>query len=320
MRNGTRRKLLAERQHDGLRLDQLLAAGITECSRSFLRKLIEDGAVEINGETCEVPRRQIKTGESVLITIPDPEPLVPEADDFDFEILYEDDVMLVIDKPAGVVVHPAPGNTEGTVVNALLGRYPALRDSLDQFDNRPGIVHRLDKDTSGVLVVAKTPESQFALTKSFAEHKVSKTYLAIVRGVPEKLDGEIRTLIGRHPVNRKKMAVVDRNGKEAITCYHVTDCGYIGHVPVSILEVDILTGRTHQIRVHMAHIGHPVIGDELYGGGRTGIEAAERQMLHAYRIRLPHPVTGETLKLKAKIPDDFQAMIDLIEDEPGDIQ
>ncbi|MDD3155278.1 MAG: RluA family pseudouridine synthase [Victivallaceae bacterium] len=293
----------------GERLDATLAKLRGELSRSHWRKLIESGSVS-NGEhtVLLVPRRPVLAGELLIAEVPDFEAAAtPAAEPFDFPILYEDGAILVIDKPAGVVVHPAPGNREGTIVNALLGRYPQLLE-FDQIDRcRPGIVHRLDKDTSGCLIVAKTPEAQKALTDCFAAHdKVCKTYRAILLGVPERRSGEICTRIGRHPVDRQKMAVLPEGGKEAVSRYRITRTGKIGNVPVSLAEVGILTGRTHQIRVHMATVLRcPVLGDCVYGGGRR-IPGIPRQMLHAWKLALPHPLTGEIMHFTAPVPDDFR--------------
>ncbi len=295
----------------GTRLDRCLSRLVPGSSRSFLQKLIRDGLVRGDGEALTLPRYPVRSGMRIAVELPEePENELPESEPFEFPILYEDSVMLVINKPAGVVVHPAAGNPNGTVVNALLGRYPELAREFSCLRMRPGIVHRLDKDTSGCLVVAKTPEAQFKLGTAFAERRTSKRYLALVRGVPVRSSGELSGLIGRHPVNRQKMAVVDRNGKLAITRYRVVRTGSLDGVPVSLLEVEIATGRTHQIRVHLAWLGHPVLGDALYGGARCAVTGAGRQMLHARHLALPHPLTGEQLEFTAPVPDDFQSLLD----------
>ena len=222
--------------------------------------------------------------------------------------------MLVINKPAGIAVHPGAGNPDGTIVNALLGRYPGFSELFAGVDLRPGIVHRLDKDTTGCLVIAKTPQAQYKLGMAFAERKTSKIYWSLVRGVPAQTTMEINNFIGRHPVNRQKMAVVERGGKLAISRYRVLKSGAIGNEKVSLVEVAIFTGRTHQIRVHMAHVGYPVLGDQLYGGSRTLIEGAERQMLHARYIEIPHPETGELMKFTAEVPKDFASLEEKIQE------
>ena len=233
------------------------------------------------------------------------------AEDFAFELLYEDDVMAIINKPAGIVVHPAPGNQDGTVVNALLGRYPELRSAELPDGSRPGIVHRLDKDTSGCLAVARTPEAQAKLCEAFAARETGKIYLALTVGVPNPKQGRIENLIGRHPVNRQKMAVVERNGKVAISEYDVIAEGRLNNIKTALVKVRIYTGRTHQIRVHLASLGCPVLGDDLYGGGRI-CPGVPRQMLHAWKLKLPHPVTGEMIKVQASIPEDIEQFYKLM--------
>jgi 23S rRNA pseudouridine1911/1915/1917 synthase len=206
----------------------------------------------------------------------------------------------------------APGNPEGTVVNALIGRYPAMAEDFSGDDAlRPGIIHRLDKDTSGCLAVAKTVEAKFKLGKAFADRKTGKTYLAICRGIPKQISGELKNLIGRHPVNRQKMAIVERNGKNAISEYEVIDEGLIGKVKTALVKVRIYTGRTHQIRVHLAGLGCPVLGDELYGGAKV-CSGVPRQMLHAWKLKVPHPLTGEMIKVQAPIPEDIESFYRLM--------
>ena len=294
----------------GARLDRCLSRLIPGSSRAYLQKLIKEGLVSSSsGTTLTLPRYPVKAGERIEVLMPEAESTEVLAEEFDYPILFEDEQMLVIAKPAGVVVHPAAGNPDGTIVNALLGRYPGFGERFQNVNGRPGIVHRLDKDTSGCLVVAKTPDALFKLGTAFAEHTTQKTYLALVRGVPQKRSDEIVNLIGRHPVNRQKMAVVERNGKMAISLYRTKKSGTLDGNPVSLMEVDIKTGRTHQIRVHLSSIGIPVLGDQVYGGSRTNIEGATRQMLHAWRITLPHPATGERMTFEAPIPEDMNTLI-----------
>ncbi len=296
----------------GTRLDRCLSRLIPGSSRAYLQKLIKEGLVKNStGNVLTVPRYPVKAGERIIVEMPEIEDQdTVKAEEFDYPILFEDEHMLVIAKPAGTVVHPAAGNPDGTIVNALLGRYPGFGERFQNVNGRPGIVHRLDKDTSGCLVVAKTPDALFKLGTAFAEHTTQKTYLALVRGVPKKTSDEIINEIGRHPVNRQKMAVVERNGKLAITCYRMKKSGTLDGNLVSLMEVDIKTGRTHQIRVHLSGIGIPVLGDQVYGGSRTSVEGADRQMLHAWRISLPHPVSGERISFEAPIPEDMAALID----------
>lgn len=294
----------------GARLDRCLSRLIPGSSRAYLQKLIKEGLViNASGTPLTLPRYPVKAGERIFVNMPEPEDTTVKAEAFDYPILFEDDWFLVIAKPAGVVVHPAAGNPDGTIVNALLGRYPGFGERFQNVNGRPGIVHRLDKDTSGCLVVAKTPDALFKLGTAFAEHTTQKTYLTLVRGVPKKSSDEIVNQIGRHPVNRQKMAVVERNGKLAITRYRRKKTGQLQGNTISLMEVDIQTGRTHQIRVHLSSIGIPVLGDQVYGGSRTQIQGADRQMLHAWRISLPHPGTGERMTFEAPIPEDMQKLI-----------
>lgn len=303
-------------EESGLRLDVVLARKLANHSRAYLQKLIRSGALTVDGVPVASAKTALKPGMALALELPEasaPEPPAPEA--FAFPILYEDESMVVIDKPAGVVVHPAPGNHDGTVVNALLGRYPELRDPALPADARPGIVHRLDKDTSGCLVAARTVTAQSRLSAAFANRETHKCYLALVAGVPLEKHGRICNFIGRHPVNRQKMAVVERNGKEAISEYEVLRSGLLDGRRIALVKVRILTGRTHQIRVHMASLGCPVLGDALYGGARS--IPAPRQMLHAWKLALPHPVTGELLQFEAPVPEDFMILYRQIETGEG---
>ena len=294
-------------ENAGQRLDLYLAGQMPECSRAYLQKLIRAGRVTVGGTPESAPRAPVAAGMAIAVDLPEHDaPAAPAAEEFAFPILYEDDFMVVIDKPADVVVHPAPGNPDGTVVNALLGRYPELRAAELPDDVRPGIVHRLDKDTSGCLVAARTPEAQSRLAAAFAERKTAKIYLALTAGVPKEPRGRIENLIGRHPVNRQKMAVVQRNGKTAVSEYEVLRHGTLERHPVALVRIRIYTGRTHQIRVHLASLGCPVLGDRLYGGARQ--VSAPRQMLHAWQLRIPHPVSGEELHFKAPVPEDFREL------------
>jgi len=299
-------ELVVPPEADGVRLDLCVSRLLRDASRSYLQKLIKNGQVTVDGTVVVAPRFPVRGGMKVAVPLTEPAADdIPEPDDnFDYPILFEDEHMVVINKPAGLVVHPAAGNPDGTLVNAILGRYPEMLDEFEGVGGRPGIVHRLDKDTSGCLVVAKTPQAQFALSGSFADRRISKTYLAVTVGVPRLKNSRIQTLIGRHPVNRQKMAVVQKNGKEAVTIYDVERTGLIDGFPVALLKVNILTGRTHQIRVHLSYMGTPILGDHLYGGDKHIY--ADRQMLHAWKIKLPHPVSGKIMELTAPLPDDFR--------------
>ena len=290
------------------RIDTVLASLLPDRSRSFFQKCLKKGSVLLNGKVCESAKTSVEENDILSVRFLPAEELFPsrpEGEDIPLRILYEDESLLVVDKPAGMVVHPAAGNPTGTLVNALAGRYPSLGDTFAEGDSaRPGIVHRLDKDTSGCLVVAKTPEVLYKLSAAFQERKVKKVYYAILCGHLKEKKGEIVNKIGRHPADRKKMAVVEKNGREAVTRYAVIGEGEDSSGrKASLAEVRILTGRTHQIRVHMAFLGHPVAGDGTYGGGKKIPE--KRQMLHAKKLVLPHPVTGEILELDSPFPEDF---------------
>lgn len=311
MTQNSRKKILKiGESSSGLRLDQALAALIPDSSRAQLQKAIKSGNVKLNEKTCEVPRAKVEENDRIEINFPEEEEPGLIAENIDLPVLFEDSDLIVIDKPPGIVVHPAAGNWTGTIVNALAGRDSSFADGLPSDDLRPGIVHRLDKDTSGCLVVAKNAESQYKLSKAFAERKVKKTYAALVCGHPSKNTEKIETLIGRHKTNRKKMAVVDRNGKEAVSIYRTIEKGFIDKMPVSLLEVEIQTGRTHQIRVHLAYKKLPVLGDAVYGG-KQGF-AAERQMLHAWKLTFPHPRTGREMNFESPFPEDFKNLLEAV--------
>lgn len=310
------RKFQLQAQDAKLRLDQYLACQLPDQSRSYLQKLIKSGRVMLNGQAVVSNKTALPGKGFVTVDIPEINADAPlEEEDFKFEILYEDDFMAVINKPAGVVVHPAPGNPDGTVVNAILSRYPELRSAELPDTSRPGIVHRLDKDTSGCLAIARTPQAQSKLCEAFAARETGKIYLALTAGVPHQKKGLIENLIGRHPVNRQKMAIVERNGKLAISEYEVLAEGMLNKVKTALIRVRIYTGRTHQIRVHLSSLGCPVLGDALYGGAKACPEVP-RQLLHAWKLKLPHPVTGEIIKVQSPIPEDMQHFYELMKTQP----
>ena len=289
------------------RIDQVLAARLPDLSRTHIQKLIRDGKLTVNGKVCDVPRLKFPAGSVAVLTDDMPAvPLKADGEDIPLDVIYEDDVLLVINKPAGMVVHPAAGNWHGTVVNALLGREPGLDD--EDFDAmRPGIVHRLDKDTSGALIIAKTAKALRKLAKSFADRDVQKTYLAIVHGWPSPPVNVVNAPIMRHP-DHKRMAIArDGQGREAVTTWKLIRKGLWDGRKVAVMEMHPHTGRTHQIRVHLSYKDYPIVGDKLYNRGRSS--PAPRQMLHARRISFPHPVTGERMEFEAPIPDDFLAII-----------
>ena len=288
------------------RLDVWLTEQCPDFSRARVQGLLKAGRVTVNGVVAPRAAARVKAGDAVALAIPPPVPAVPAPEAIPLAILFEDDDLIALDKPAGLVVHPAPGHLSGTLVNALLHHCPALSGIGGVA--RPGIVHRLDQDTSGVMVVAKSQRAMDALTRAFASHAgIRKTYLALVHGLPSPPAGRIENLIGRCPFDRKKMAVVERNGKRAVTDYAVA--GRAG--TLALVRCDIETGRTHQIRVHMAStLGCPKAGDADYGRpgwDRKQAPVPRRQLLHAWRLELRHPVTRAPLCLVAPLPDDFRA-------------
>jgi 23S rRNA pseudouridine1911/1915/1917 synthase len=313
----------------GARLDRFLAAELPELSRSRLAELIRGGAVSHGGRTIKEPDHRVKSAECFEIVLPEAEPAVPAPQAIPLKVIHEDADVLVIDKPAGLVVHPAAGHTGGTLVNALIAH---CGDSLSGIGGvkRPGIVHRLDKDTSGLLVVAKNDRAHRNLAGQFADHgregALERRYLALVWGVPLPRKGVIQARIGRHPSSRQKMAVLRAGGREAVTEYNVQrtySCGKMQPV-ASLVECRLRTGRTHQIRVHMAHIGHPVIGDPLYGGGfrskhralpepaRSAIMALTRQALHAATLGFNHPINGNFMRFQSALPEDLREVADAL--------
>ena len=286
------------------RLDKILLVRYPDFSRSRIEGLIKAGFVTVNQVVAEKAGQKVTETDQIEVTIPPPVPAIPEPEAIPLDIIYEDEDLIAINKCPGMVVHPAPGHFTGTLVNALLAHCPSLSGIGGVA--RPGIVHRLDQDTSGVIVVAKSQRAMDSLTRAFSEHRnLQKTYLAICRGAPRVLSGRIETLIGRHPVDRKKMAIVDKNGKNAITNWRVLAV----KGPCSLIQCEIETGRTHQIRVHMASIGCPVAGDAVYGRSsedRRLKPPPPRQLLHAFRLKLVHPVSRAPLTLEAPIPEDLK--------------
>jgi 23S rRNA pseudouridine1911/1915/1917 synthase len=291
-------ELIVPNEHAGWRLDRYLAAALPEFSRSRLQTLIRAGEVELQGQKVRT-RETVRRGDVVRLRIAPAREIETKAEEIPLEILFEDDDLLVLNKPAGLVVHPGAGNLAHTLVNALLHHCPNLSGIGGK--QRPGIVHRLDKETSGCLVVAKNDMAHRALARQFADRKVTKIYLAIVSGTPKRAGGTIEAPIGRHPQQRKKMHVDPCRGRAAKTEYRVLQS--LGEI--SLVECVLHSGRTHQIRVHLHHLGHSVIGDAVYGRKGT----APRQMLHAWKLGFTHPRTGEAMLFEAKIPEDFQAAL-----------
>ncbi|MCH8862318.1 MAG: RluA family pseudouridine synthase [Proteobacteria bacterium] len=314
----------------GTRLDRLLATALPNLSRSRLKALILSGSVTraVNQqEKLTDPAHRVKPGEAFRVEEPAAADPVPRPQDIPLLVVYEDDDLIVIDKPAGLVVHPAAGNPDGTLVNALLHH---CGESLSGIGGvrRPGIVHRIDKDTSGLMVAAKNDRAHRGLAAQFEAHSVERAYLAVVRGAPRRLVGRIEGNIGRHPVNRKKMAVVETGGKAAVTHYKTLEVfagpaakgGARSGALAALVECRLETGRTHQVRVHMASIGHPLIGDPLYGRAKTApkrlsgearaaLGGFPRQALHAYVLGFTHPISQKPFKFSSKTPDDMETLI-----------
>jgi 23S rRNA pseudouridine1911/1915/1917 synthase len=307
----------------GWRLDRFLATAAHGLSRSRLQALIAEGAVSEAGRTVKDGNTRVKSGARYEIRIPAPAPAEPVAQAIPLSVIYEDDELIVIDKPAGLVVHPAAGNPDGTLVNALIAH---CGDSLAGVGGvaRPGIVHRLDKDTSGLLVAAKTDRAMAGLAKQFADHSTERAYHAIVWGSPRLGDGVVEGQIGRNPFDRKRMAVLRGGGKQARTRYKVIERFGDGPRPfASLIECRLETGRTHQIRVHLTHLGHPLIGDQTYGKAHRPPRAKTpeqeiafktasefpRQALHAWLLGFQHPSLHKTLRFESKWPNDFNELV-----------
>jgi 23S rRNA pseudouridine1911/1915/1917 synthase len=299
-------------EQSGLRLDLFLTAREIGLSRTQIGRAVDEGQVQVNGRPGRAGRK-LKAGEVVDIVLAAARPsgVLPEA--IPLAILYEDASLLVIDKAAGMVVHPAAGHSSGTLVNALLHHCRDLSGIGGVL--RPGIVHRLDKETSGLMVVAKSDEAHRGLAGQFKCHEVKKTYLALVYGDPKTDGGRIETAMGRHPTDRKKMSTQSRRGRSAVTVWRIRE----RYGVAALLEVDIETGRTHQIRVHLTDLGHPVVGDRVYGGAgrirtvgdpaaRARMKALDRQALHARRLGFAHPVTGEKMQFSAPLPVDMAGL------------
>jgi 23S rRNA pseudouridine1911/1915/1917 synthase len=287
------------------RVDLYVAQHLPELSRSRIQKLIEQGHVWVNGAVCDSKKAEVEPGDRILVTIPDAEPLNLQAESIPLDILYEDESLIILNKPSGLVVHPAPGHAQGTLVNALLAHCPNLEGIGGV--QRPGIVHRLDKDTTGAIAIAKTDQAHHSLQAQFKAKTARRTYLAVVFGAPPTSKGSVDQPVGRHPVDRKKMAIVplEKGGRSAITHWHVRE--RLGNY--TLMEFELETGRTHQIRVHAASIGHPVVGDPVYGSGRSIGVNLQGQALHAWKLRLQHPLTSEWIEAIAPPPAEFLTLL-----------
>ncbi|MDZ4866420.1 MAG: RluA family pseudouridine synthase [Alphaproteobacteria bacterium] len=302
--DGERRTLTIDESQAGQRLDRVLAGVWSDLSRSRLQQLIAAGAVTGAKRPFDDASQKVKLGEALTLVIPPAVSAVPEGEDIALNIVFEDAHLIVIDKPAGLVVHPAAGNRDGTLVNALIAHCgESLRGIGGEL--RPGIVHRIDKDTTGLMVAAKTEKAMTSLGKQFAAHAIERVYRAIVWGVPRERSGTIDAALGRSPLNRQKIAVLRVGGKPARTHYKVIEA--FG-TTASLIECRLETGRTHQIRVHMAHIGHPLVGDPVYGRPRTipGLTLGiSRQALHAAVLGFHHPGTDKPVRFESVLPEDF---------------
>lgn len=291
-------------EEDNERLDYYISNELDEISRTYLQRLIKDGQVEVNGKI-KKSSYLVKEGDRIIVNLPEPKKLEIIAEDIPLDIVYEDEDVVVINKPQDMVVHPAPGNYSGTLVNALLYQV----DSLSSINGviRPGIVHRLDKDTSGLLVVAKNDHAHRGLSNQLKERKVHREYIALVNGVIKNEIGRIHQPIGRDPKNRKKMAVITTNSKEAITNYWVLQ----NFSNYTLVKVKLETGRTHQIRVHFSHIKHAVVGDPVYSKGNNEFNL-DKQLLHARKLGFIHPRSNEYMEFECEIPTGFNNIIDIL--------
>ena len=296
--------------NEGTRLDLVLSAGLEDYSRSFIQKLFAGGLIQVNGEECREKKRKCKVGDVVTIQVPPPSKLEVTPENIPLDIVYEDEDVLVVNKPAGMVVHPAPGNYSGTLVNALMHH---CGDQLSSINGviRPGIVHRIDKDTSGLLMVAKNDRAHSSLSRQLSEHSITRKYNAIVYSNIREDEGTVDAPIGRNPENRLKNSVIregapgSAGARHAVTHYRVLE--RFGNF--TLIEAVLETGRTHQIRVHMSYIKHPLLGDELYGPSRNK-QGAKRQMLHARVLGFVHPATGKYMEFSSPLPEDFGKILD----------
>ncbi len=311
-----------EKAHHGTRLDRFLMGATAAMSRTHLQRLIRDGDVTVNDKLTKQPSYQLRTGDRVCLTLPPPRPLdtaVPEH--IPLDILHEDSHLIVLSKPAGRLVHPANDVNSGTLVNALLSHCTDL-SGIGGVE-RPGIVHRLDKDTSGVLVVAKTDVVHRGLSAQFEAHSITRQYIAVVCGVPSEATGTINARISRSRRDRRRMTTVKTGGRLAITHYEVLE----RYPQFAVVQLTLETGRLHQIRVHLQHIGHPVVGDAVYGGEQRALNDADttalkqalarlkRQALHARHLGFTHPVTDEDVSFTTPIPEDMQQVIDALREK-----
>lgn len=302
MENNNVFEFIVEEEMKGTRLDVVLSLVIEEASRSHLQKLIDIGRVEINGEPVTLKKHKVKTGDAVKVTVPEPVHLNVVPEDIPLDIVFEDADVLVVNKPKGMVVHPAAGNYTGTLVNAILYHCKSLSSINGVI--RPGIVHRIDKDTSGLLMIAKNDTAHRSLAEQLSAHSITRAYRAVVYHNFQEDTGTVNAPIGRDPKNRLKMTVTQMNSKEAVTHYKVIQ----RFGSFTYIECRLETGRTHQIRVHMAHINHPLLGDAVYGPKKK-VMGVETQMLHAKVLGFNHPRTGEYMEFDSPLPAEFTAIL-----------
>lgn len=304
-------KIIINEEQQGKRIDGVISAYTTELSRNTVQRLIEEEQIKVNGNKIKPSYKTILNDE-IDINIPKAKEIDLKPQNIPLEVLYEDNDIIVINKPKGMVVHPANGNPDGTLVNAIMAK---CKDSLSGIGGeiRPGIVHRLDKNTSGVIIVAKNDKAHIKLSEDLKKHKIKKTYIALVRGIIKENEATINMPIGRSKQDRKKMAV-DKNGKEAITHFKVLK-RY--NEKYTLLEINIETGRTHQIRVHLSHIGYPIIGDDTYSNGKNewGVIG---QCLHAKSLKFEHPITGKKMLIEAELPEYFQKILENLEENKNE--
>jgi len=321
-----RLKAEVEETRAGQRLDRFLSDSLPQLSRTRVQALIKDGQVTLGGATIEDVKYRVKPGDRFTLAVPPAAETAVQGEAIPLDVVYEDDALIVIDKPAGLVVHPGAGQPAGTLVNALIAHCGKSLSGIGGVA-RPGIVHRLDKDTSGLMVVAKTDHAHRALAKQFADHgrtgALERGYLALVWGAPQRTRGRIDAPIGRHSTSRTKMAVLPRTGRYAVTHWRVVETyGHGKEGPIaSLLACRLETGRTHQVRVHLAHFGHPLLGDQLYGSGfksklqklppdvQSKLAGLNRQALHAERLAFVHPETGTLLEFNSALPDDLAEIV-----------
>ncbi|NEQ20924.1 MAG: RluA family pseudouridine synthase [Microcoleus sp. SIO2G3] len=291
-----------------LRIDRYLSQELPDLSRSRIQQLIEQGSVQINGKACTSKKAMVQLGDRISLAIPEASPLDLQPEAIPLDILYEDDSLIIVNKPAGLVVHPAAGHKTGTLVNALLAHCPNLAGIGGV--QRPGIVHRLDKDTTGAIAIAKTDQAHQHLQAQLKAKTARREYLGVVYGATSSDNGTIDQPIGRHPVDRKKMAVVpvEKGGRLAITHWQVQE--RLGNYTLMYFQLE--TGRTHQIRVHSAYIGHPIVGDPVYSAGRSVGVNLPGQALHAWRLTLQHPVSELRIEVTAPVPKTFNTLLDVL--------